>query len=142
MRSKEKSSLTSTSSSGTSRRNRTHLKSAAEKIGKQLDEDNSEQVDRKANLDEANVYLTKLREVKRQLKKEKREADQRAALERAKAAVGDGRREPKPKREIGSAAAVFEPKPEPPVYKPPSAQTGDESDRSCTDASEENVWPR
>lgn len=103
--------------------NRTHLKSAAEKIGKQLEEDNSEQADRKANLDEANVYLGKLREVKRQLKKEKREADQKAALERAKAAVGDGRREPKPKREIGSAAVVLEPKPEPPVYKPPSAQT-------------------
>ena len=101
--------------------NKQRVKRAQQTIGKGLDADNDEQGARKAKLDEANSYMSVIREIKRQQKKEKREADQLAALEKAKAAVGDGRREPKPKREIGSAAIVPDPKTEIPVYKPPSA---------------------
>ena len=103
--------------------NREKLKKAHESIAKGLDQDNEEHLKRKEKLDEANVYMSAIRELKRQQKKEKREADQLAALERAKAAVGDGRREHKPKREMGSAAALAtNPKPEVPVYRPPSVQ--------------------
>lgn len=101
--------------------NKQRVKGAQEAIEKGLDADNKEEGVRKANLDEANSYMSIIREIKRQQKKEKREAEQLAALEKAKAAVGDGRREPKPKREIGSAAIVPDPKTELPVYKPPSA---------------------
>ena len=72
--------------------NKQRVKRAQETIGKGLDADNDEQGARKAKLDEANSYMSVIREIKRQQKKEKREADQLAALEKAKAAVGDGRR--------------------------------------------------
>lgn len=103
--------------------NRHILLQAQGNIGNELDADNENHAKRKNILDEAGVYMAGIREMKRQQKKEKREADQLAALERAKAAVGDGRREHKPKRELGSAAAVIQiPKTEIPVYRPPSAQ--------------------
>ena len=103
--------------------NREKLKKAHELIAQGLDEDNEEQLVRKEKLDEASVYMSGIRELKRQQKKEKREADQLAALERAKAAVGDGRREHKPKREMGSAAQTLpSPKPELAVHRPPNAQ--------------------
>ena len=103
--------------------NRQKLKRAQEKIASGIESDNDEQAKRKAKLDEAATYMSGIREVKRQQKKEKREADQLAALERAKAAVGDGRRESKPKREMGSAAIVGpDPKSLIPTYKPPTTQ--------------------
>ena len=103
--------------------NKLNVKNLIEKVAKGLDQDTKTFMKRKTKIDEANAFMGAIREVKRQQKKEKREAEQRAALERANAAAPEGRRESKPKREIGSAAIVSETMTAPTGYKPLSTQT-------------------
>ena len=103
--------------------NKHNVKNLIEKVAKSIDEDTKAHTERKLKLDEANAFMGAIREVKRQQKKEKREAEQRAALERANASAPEGRRESKPKREIGSAAITSEPTVVPTGYKPLSTQT-------------------
>jgi len=103
--------------------NKYNVKDLIDKIDSGLDEDNALFAERKMKIDEANAFMAVVREAKRQQKKEKREAEQRAALERANAAAPEGRREPKPKREMGSAAIVSEPATGLSGYKPLSTQT-------------------
>ena len=70
--------------------NRSVLTNLLGRVAAVADEEGEFYATMEGELSEAAAYMSKVREVRRMLKREKREADQRAALERAAAAVGPG----------------------------------------------------